>query len=144
MTWGQGRIALVVEDDPLVRMMAVEALSDAGLSVLEASDADEALAVLALAPRIDLLFTDVRMPGGRDGVQLTWAARMAKPGLKAIITSGFSGYESAGPSPIRGVTFLPKPYTAGQLIDAAREELLRPPAASPGREGPAPGDRSTE
>jgi DNA-binding NtrC family response regulator len=125
-------------------MMAVEALGDAGLSVLEASDADEALAVLAIAPQVDLLFTDVRMPGGRDGVQLTWAARMAKPGLKAIITSGYSGYETVGPSPIRGVAFLPKPYTADQLIDAARTELTRIPQVSPGREGSASNDPAVE
>ena len=123
MTSEGGYVALVVDDDPLVRMTAAGLLAEADMVVLEAGSAGEALAILALAPRVDILFTDVRMPGGQDGVELAAAAVMARPGLKVVITSGYSGYEASGASPIRGVTFLPKPYTAAALVDTILGEL---------------------
>ena len=102
-------VVLVVEDDQLVRMVAMDALAEAGFELLEAENADDAAAILSLAPRIDLLLTDVRMPGPRDGVELARAAIADHPELKVVIISGFSGYEAVGHSPISGVVFLPSP-----------------------------------
>jgi CheY-like chemotaxis protein len=70
---------LVVEDELLIRLMLVDALRDAGFEVVEASNADDALATLESQPAIDLVFTDVRMPGTMDGVGLMKLLRETRP-----------------------------------------------------------------
>ena len=100
---------LVVEDEEIIREVTVEFLTEAGLTVVEASTADEALIVLeAEAESICLLFTDVRMPGKMDGLDLANATLKRWPHIKVIITSGmFTRPTDVVP---RGTEFLPKPW----------------------------------
>lgn len=82
------QVVLVVEDDPLLRMMAVDMVEDAGFDALEASGADEALEILETRPDVDVLFTDVDMPGSMDGVELAkCACRIDRP-ISIVLTSG--------------------------------------------------------
>lgn len=86
------RTILVVEDDREVRELAVEALSSADYRVLEAASGDDALQLLMAHPdlTIDLLFTDIVMPGRHDGIDLARAARKLRPGLKVLFATGFA------------------------------------------------------
>jgi CheY-like chemotaxis protein len=114
---------LVVEDEAFIRMAAADMLEDEGIFPLEAGDGTEALRMIEEDPGIDLLFTDVNMPGGIDGVTLARRARRIRPGLAVIVTSGKRRVpEEELPG---GGTFLPKPYRAEQLIEAVAQELDR-------------------
>ncbi|HYE00571.1 MAG TPA: MHYT domain-containing protein [Alphaproteobacteria bacterium] len=108
-------VVLVVEDEPAVRALAVSILADAGLDVVEAADADAALAVLARRPDIRLLFTDVVMPG-QDGFQLAERARALQPGLQVLFTSGYTPRlkDAARYGPPERI--LAKPYDPDRLV----------------------------
>ena len=104
-------VVLAVEDEPFVRLAAIEMLEDAGYAVLHATDADEAIKLLESHPEIRLLFTDVQMPGSMDGVRLVEACRKRWPPVRIVVTSG-------NPRPAQlsdDVRFLPKPYDAATL-----------------------------
>ncbi len=73
------REALVVEDEPMTRMVAADAISEVGVKVLEASDAGEALRILGDHPKVSLLFTDIELPGGMDGRALAEEVHGARP-----------------------------------------------------------------
>jgi CheY-like chemotaxis protein len=103
---------LVVEDDPLVRFVAVEILADAGFETIEAGDAAQALEVLKRNDPIDVLFTDVRMPGRMNGFELALIAQRKWPELRVIVTSAYFD-QSDLPS---GTNFLEKPWTASDLL----------------------------
>ena len=105
---------LVVEDEPLLRMTAVDILEDAGFTVEEASSSREALAILRRAPDFHVLFTDVHMPGEMDGLALAHLAAREFPSVGVIIVSGHKRLE-AHEMP-RGATFLAKPYEARKVI----------------------------
>lgn len=79
---------LVVEDDPLLRMHAVDIVEDAGFTAIEARDADEAIAILEKRSDITLLFTDIQMPGSMDGLKLAHAVRDRWPPIKIVVVSG--------------------------------------------------------
>ncbi len=104
---------LVVEDDVLVRFSAAEALRAAGLAVVEAATGDEALAVLGSSATIDLVFTDIQMPGSTDGLALAEIVRKTRPSVKIIVTSGH-----APTWPSRGLAdvFIGKPYALDRLV----------------------------
>ena len=108
---------LVVEDDPEVIGTAADTLRDAGFEVVTACSGADALAVLNADPRIQVLFSDVMMPGGLDGVRLAEAGLLARPGLKVLLTSGYSPSTLQGKGLARGLPILAKPYH--------REDLLR-------------------
>ncbi|GAN54199.1 response regulator [Tanticharoenia sakaeratensis] len=110
------RTVLVVEDDALVRLLAVELLKEAGHSVHQAPNARTALRLLKSNPEIDTLFTDVSMPIGMDGVRLVGAVREAYPDIQVIVTSG-ARHPKAGDMPLGGV-FLPKPYEPAHVLAA--------------------------
>jgi two-component system, response regulator PdtaR len=112
---------LVVEDEPVIRMMAAGALTENGFQVFEATDAAEALFVLSMHPRIDLLFTDVNMPGRMDGLGLAVRAIEGKPDLRLIVTSGRERFSDSS-LPDHG-KFLMKPYDGTQLVELVRREL---------------------
>jgi DNA-binding NtrC family response regulator len=108
---------LVVEDDPLVRFAAAQILADAGFETVEAGDANEALDVLENPEReIDVLFTDVRMPGRMNGLVLAKIAQIKRPQLRVIVTSGYYEREELP----RGADFLGKPWSASDLISKIR------------------------
>jgi len=86
---------LIIEDEPLLRSMAVEFLSEAGLVTFEADNAIQALELLNhCAAAIAVLFTDVRMPGSMDGLELARVAHMSWPWIRVIVTSGAFGKPS--------------------------------------------------
>lgn len=116
-----GEVVLVVEDEPSVMELAVECLQELGYHTLTAFNAVLALERLKGAERIDALFSDVVMLGGMNGVQLAVQARRLRPGLKVLLTSGYSASAEGGDVP-EDVPLLPKPYDRGQL--AARLRLV--------------------
>ena len=104
---------LVVEDDALVRFAAAQILADAGFETVEAGDADQALDVLKNPEQaIDVLFTDVRMPGRMDGLVLAKIAQTKRPQLRVVVTSGYYEREELP----RGADFIGKPWSASDLI----------------------------
>jgi two-component system, response regulator PdtaR len=112
---------LVVEDEPLVRMVAADAISDRGIMAWEAGDAVEALQVLDAHPQIGLLFTDVRMPGEMDGLKLAEKVSAEHPDVGLIVTSG-QVHVPDEELPDHG-TFLPKPYRTERLVNLIEEKL---------------------
>jgi len=112
---------LVVEDDARVRRVAVARLEDEGYRVIEAGNGAQALAALAEHPEIELLFTDIVMPGGMLGDELAKEARALRPDLKVLFTSGYAEPGLAGRELDEG-SWLKKPYTAREL--ATRLRLL--------------------
>jgi len=81
-------VVLVVEDEMLLRMRAVDMVEDAGFTPVEAVDADEAVAILEARSDIALLFTDIQMPGSMDGLKLAHAVHKRWPPIKIILVSG--------------------------------------------------------
>lgn len=85
-----GETILVVDDEPLVRMLAVEELQDLGYAVIEAEDGPSALRLLNSRRQISLLITDVGLPGGMNGRQLADAARVGRPDLEVLFITGYA------------------------------------------------------
>jgi CheY-like chemotaxis protein len=115
---------LVVEDNPEVRELAVAAISDLGYRVLTAADGPSALDVVQGHEQIDLLFSDVVMPGGMDGFELIGRARAIRVGLKALVTSGYANVHRPG-SNRPDVPLLLKPYRRADLAQCIRTALDR-------------------
>src|SRR4030081_867889 len=82
------RAILVVEDEMMLRMRAVDMVEDAGFAAVEAINADDALAILQSRSDIELLFTDIQMPGSMDGLKLAFAVHERWPAIKIILVSG--------------------------------------------------------
>ena len=120
---GSRQLVLVVEDEGLVRMNAVAMIEEAGFSVLEASDADDAIRILETRRDITVIFTDIEMPGSMNGIKLAHAVRDRWPPIKIIATSGHYGFRE-GDLPTGG-RFLPKPYTLPQISEALREATFK-------------------
>lgn len=118
------REVLVVEDEPLVRIVATDAIADSGIMAWEAGDATEALEVLDQHPQIGLVVTDVIMPGHLDGLDLAEKLTDARPDVAVIITSGQVNVDAEA-LPERG-TFLPKPYRTERLVDLVHRKLDGP------------------
>ena len=111
---------LVVEDEPGLRFLITEVLEDdGGFNLLVAQSADEAFAIIAAHADIGCVFTDVRMPGQYDGLDLARGILTDHPGIKVVITSG-NNY--SGP-PIAGVPFVPKPYDLATIPERLRTAL---------------------
>jgi signal transduction histidine kinase len=127
---GRERV-LVAEDDPAVLKLTVELLQGLGYSVVSASTAGEALAILREDTEIDLLFSDVVMPGGMNGIALANAAQAERPNLKILLTSGFIGDKALLESAKHPI--LDKPYTASTLTARLRELLDSSRRAPPRR-----------
>jgi CheY-like chemotaxis protein len=111
---------LVVEDDILVRLMIAEELRGAGFVVLEALNADEALTMLEGSSSIDLLMTDVMMPGSIDGLGLAAAVRSKWPRLKIVVASVEA---PAWPGPGLADAFIGKPYDPARVVRWIKELL---------------------
>jgi CheY-like chemotaxis protein len=110
---------LVVEDEPLVRMHAADFLAESGYHVIEAANADEAIAILEHHPDIAIVFTDVNMPGSMDGLKLVQTVRKRWPPVLLIVTSGKNALSDK--SLPAGGRFIPKPYTSKQVIDVVHQ-----------------------
>jgi CheY-like chemotaxis protein len=112
-------VVLIVEDEFLLRMDAVDMIAAAGFEVVEAANADEAIEILESRPDITVVFTDIQMPGSMDGLKLARAVRGRWPPIKIIATSG---HVHVGEADLpEGGRFLPKPYSSGQVTDVLRE-----------------------
>ena len=118
-----GRI-LVVDDDDDVRAMAMAMLRRLGFSPEGVADANAALQFLRAGKAVEILFSDVRMPGGMNGLQLAEAARVIRPDLKVILTSGYTGNPEFMQKIRDGrFAFLPKPYDGAGLSNMIRAVL---------------------
>ncbi|NJC07964.1 CHASE3 domain-containing protein [Polymorphobacter fuscus] len=123
-----GDVILVVEDEAEVRRVSVEALESCGYTVIEAASPEAALAHLAAAPAITLLFTDIVMPG-MTGRQLADIALAQRPGLRVLFTTGYTRNAIVHNGMVDpGTNFLAKPFTLDQLADKVRDVLDQPVA----------------
>ncbi|WP_423794563.1 MASE4 domain-containing protein [Methylobacterium durans] len=120
-----GEVVLVVEDEPAVLEMAVESLGELGYRTLTATRASEALQRLDGPERVDILFSDIVMPGGMNGVQLSVEARRLRPGLRVLLTSGYTGAALDGQGVPDDLPLLSKPYRRDELANKLRIVLGR-------------------
>jgi CheY-like chemotaxis protein len=112
-------IVLVVEDDFLLRIDAVDIVKDAGFEAVEVANADDAIAIIEANPNIHVVFTDVQMPGTMDGLKLARFIKDRWPPIKIVATSGrLRVSEKDLPE---GSIFVPKPYSPAQIIRTLRE-----------------------
>jgi CheY-like chemotaxis protein len=111
-------VILIVEDEPLLRELAVELVESDGFVALEAGDADQALAVLENRSDVSVLFTDIKMPGTTDGLKLACAVRQRWPAIEILVASGHIRLEPSD-LPSNSV-FLGKPYSGKELISGLR------------------------
>jgi two-component system, response regulator PdtaR len=117
-------VVLVVEDEPLLRMLAVEVVEEAGFIAIEARDADEAVMLLESHTDITLLFTDINMPGSMDGLKLAHAVRDRWPPIKILVVSGKQQLQSFDlPS---NSCFVGKPYQASTMVKELRSLVGSP------------------
>ncbi len=114
-------VVLIVEDEFATRMAAADAVSDMGLQVREAGDADEALEEIERQPDVSVLFTDVEMPGTLSGLDLAEKVHHDWPDVELIVTSGGREIEDAD-LPDNG-TFIRKPYKTSQLVKTVAQKL---------------------
>ncbi|ACS60456.1 response regulator [Rhizobium leguminosarum] len=105
-------VILVVEDEPLIRFLLSDELVDAGHTVIEAASALEAIAVLGRCDHLDVMITDVDMPGGLSGIDLMKLVRSTRPETSVWVASGRDVRSQIDP----GVFFLPKPYDYRELV----------------------------
>jgi CheY-like chemotaxis protein len=107
---------LMVEDEPIIRNLVSEELTDAGFDVVVVGNADEAVAVLEARNNIQLVFTDIDIPGSMDGLKLAAAVRDRWPPIHIIITSG---KKRPAVMPSEAI-FVPKPYLSDVVVDAMK------------------------
>jgi two-component system, response regulator PdtaR len=112
-------VVLVVEDEALIRISAVQMVEDAGFAVIEACNADEAIRLLEGRTDIRAVFTDINMTGSMDGWKLAHAIRGHWPPIHLLLTSGLA-VPAEGQMPDRG-RFLRKPYSAEQVTSILRD-----------------------
>jgi two-component system, response regulator PdtaR len=109
---------LIVEDEFLLRMDAAEFMKESGFTVYEASNADEAIALLESHPDIRAVFTDIQMPGSMDGLKLAHYVRRRWPPVKLIITSGHA--RPLAEDMPAGSGYVGKPYQIDKVTDSLR------------------------
>ena len=121
-------VILIIEDEFLVRLAVAAYLRDSGYTVIEVSNASEALIVVASQTHIDLVFSDIRIPGWMDGEVLANWLSIRRPEIPVILTSGVIA------PPLKYKTnafrFIPKPYSLAHVENAIRELLDKAPGAS--------------
>lgn len=114
-------IVLVVEDEPLIRMVAEDMIMDAGFIPISASDACDAIRLLEDREDISIIFTDIDLPGGPNGLDLARNVRARWPSIEIIITTGRTAEPELQLPP--GSTFVPKPYLGSDVEQALRGSL---------------------
>ena len=120
--WGSGTV-LLVEDEPMVRTVAERALTRHGYTVITADNGEDALEIIARNEPIDLLISDVVMPG-MDGPTMVREARQSRPDLKILFISGYAEEQLRKSIDIENVNFLPKPFSVTDLAEAARRAVI--------------------
>jgi PAS domain S-box-containing protein len=117
----EGETVLVVDDEPTVRMLVVDVLGDLGYAALEAEDGPSGLKVLQSRARVDLLVTDVGLPGGMNGRQVADAARALRPGLKVLFITGYAENAVVGNGHLDpGMAVMTKPFAMDDLAAKIR------------------------
>lgn len=114
-------IVLIVEDETLIRMDAVEMIIAAGYEVLEAANADQAIEILEARADIAIVFTDIQMPGSIDGLKLAHAVRRRWPPVRIVTCSGH--VKVIQEDLPEGARFVPKPYSKSEIAMTFRELL---------------------
>ena len=116
-----GETVLIVDDEPTVRMLVTEILEDLGYAAIEAADGASGLKVLQSDVRVDLLVTDVGLPGGMNGRQMADAARLSRPGLKVLFITGYAENAALGGGRLEpGMQVLTKPFAVDLLAARIR------------------------
>jgi CheY-like chemotaxis protein len=120
---GRPFAVLVVEDDAILRLHALDIVEEAGFTAIEAKNADEAIAILERRSDIVLLYTDINMPGSMDGLKLAHAVRDRWPPIKIVVVSGQVQVDQNDlPSDSR---FFGKPFEAQQMISELRDLIAK-------------------
>ena len=122
---GAKPVVLVVEDEVLVQMLVLEVLDDLGVEALEAGDGATALAIVKADPRIQLLVTDVGLPG-MNGRQLAAAVRELRPELRILFVTGYADKAAAGELDGPDMDMITKPFALETLSDKVSQMLGRP------------------
>ena len=126
---GQGETVLVVDDEPTVRMLAAETLEDLGYRVIEAADGAAGLQALRSDARIDLLVTDVGLPGGMNGRQVADAGRLLRPGLLVLFITGYADSAAFGNGHLEaGMHVLTKPFAMEALASRIKDLIAGGPS----------------
>jgi PAS domain S-box-containing protein len=121
--FGGGELVLVVEDNIPLRQIAVTTLEKLGYRTAEAGSAEEALGVLEMEPDVALLFTDIVLPGGRNGFEIAAEARRRDPKLKVLFASGHPNIGDAAHGAPDGAIVMPKPFRAADLARHVKAAL---------------------
>jgi PAS domain S-box-containing protein len=123
----QGETVLIVDDEPSIRMLVTEVLEDLGYTAIEAADAASGLKVLQSDVRIDLLVTDVGLPGGMNGRQMADAARVGRPDLKVLFITGYAENAAVGNGHLEpGMAVLTKPFVMEALASRIKDLISNP------------------
>ena len=118
----QGETVLVVDDEPTVRMLVMEVLEELGYAAIEAADGPSGLRVLQSDARVDLLVTDVGLPGGMNGRQMADAARVGRPDLKVMFITGYAENAVVGNGHLEpGMHVMTKPFAMEALATRIKE-----------------------
>jgi CheY-like chemotaxis protein len=121
-----GETVLIVDDEPTVRMLVTDVLGDLGYTAVEAADGAGGLKVLQSGARVDLLITDVGLPGGLNGRQMADAARITRPDLKVLFITGFAENALLTNGQLEpGMAVLTKPFAVDTLAARIRELIAR-------------------
>lgn len=116
---------LVVEDEILIRLTVADYLRECGFHVLEASTADEAVRVLEAEVEVDIVFSDIQMPGSMDGFALAQWIRRQHPHVRVLLTSGFARTTALARDLCEQNPLIPKPYDHGSLLERLKDMLRR-------------------
>jgi len=121
---GYGETILIIDDEPSVRSLIVDVLQDAGYRVLEAFDGPSGFKILQSETRIDLLMTDVGLPGGMNGRQVADAARSIRPNLKVLFITGYAENAAVGNGHLEpGMRVMTKPFAVEALASKVRDMI---------------------
>jgi CheY-like chemotaxis protein len=108
---GQGQTVLVIDDEPTIRMLVADVLAEAGFAAIEAADGPSGLKILESNARIDLLITDIGLPGGLNGRQVADAARAIRPDLKVLFITGYAENAAMRDGRLEpGMSLITKPF----------------------------------
>lgn len=117
MTAASHVLILIVDDEPIIRLLACDSLEEAGFDVIDAANAAEALDILAERTDVGVLFTDVNMPGGVSGLDLAETVHRRWPAIKLVVTSGQPPERPVAD----GGRFIAKPYNLRSMTDLVAE-----------------------